>query len=331
VVASHAFLAAALEQMVPLSREIGISFARQLTDIVSAWQASWSPTDPDTCFSRWATLAAGLKMPFAGADNGVWAALPEGRWDEAPILAAGGFRMAEGNVDLVEPWSQGMKRLAQREPFPADRQSFFFRPVELLGVATGAAAVRDLTPEFATWIAELLSRGEERIAEDTLSRALAALARRAVCGDAGWIAVDAGTSLLEAAFFVWAATAFPEVSWCRVPRHDLELDLVRQAAVSTVDVRNAASAGIAWLGLRLAVSRVVDATIASAAAGDVVERVVSICRRFPLLTRELRRRHGDRPPLLVTDEYEPGHPATPACTLAWTSYLARSAWSSRQR
>lgn len=290
--------------MVSLSQAVGTSFARQLDEIAATWQHAWSPTDPDACFSRWATSAAGLTVPFPMVDGGAWGALPDGRWDEAPILAAAGFRIAERNVELVDTWTKGMGRLVQRDPFPVDRQSFFFRPVELLGVALGAAAVRDTTPHYANWIDDVLQRGEERMADDIFSRALGALARHAVSGDARWTAVGGDLPLFEVAFLLWAAAAFPGIAWSRVDHRDLEVELVRQVAVAGIDVRDAASAAIAWAGVRLAVSRVVDATIATAAAGDVVAGIVSICRRFPLVVRELRRRHSDRSPLLVSDEYD---------------------------
>jgi hypothetical protein len=54
-----------------------------------------------------------------------------------------------------------MYRLMTRDPVPADRNSFFFRPVELLGLAVGGRALagKDETP--LRWLRDLLdSRGD---------------------------------------------------------------------------------------------------------------------------------------------------------------------------
>jgi hypothetical protein len=49
-----------------------------------------------------------------------------------------------------------MRRLMARDPVPADRNSFFFRPVELLGLAAGASTLADKDEAPARWLHGLL-------------------------------------------------------------------------------------------------------------------------------------------------------------------------------
>ena len=75
-------------------------------------------------------------------------------------------------------WLDGMRRLMTRDPVPADRNSFFFRPVELLGLAAGQPGCRrqrrraDPAGSAACWraIGDLLA-GSRRV--DAARRALA--------------------------------------------------------------------------------------------------------------------------------------------------------------
>ena len=64
-------------------------------------------------------------------------------FDQAPALASAGFLLSQWGapVDdaLVAGWIAGLRRLAGRKAFTLDRQSFAYRPYEVLGIAVGAA------------------------------------------------------------------------------------------------------------------------------------------------------------------------------------------------
>lgn len=69
-----------------------------------------------------------IKIPF-----------PEGPLDTAPLIAAAGYSMCATtpNPEQSGRWQRAMERIAKREPFPRDRQTFAFRPAELVGIALG--------------------------------------------------------------------------------------------------------------------------------------------------------------------------------------------------
>src|SRR5690606_36418651 len=59
--------------------------------------------------------------------------------------------------EMAARWAAAMNRLARRDPFPSDRQTFAFRFFELVGIAAGAAA----TDIERDWVQDVLRRMEE--------------------------------------------------------------------------------------------------------------------------------------------------------------------------
>ncbi len=83
---------------------------------------------------------------------------PTGPLDAAPAAAAAGFAMtvAEPQPEELSRWREGMKRLLSREPFPRDRQTFAYRPTELVGLAVGISIAESRSSASATWIRSVI-------------------------------------------------------------------------------------------------------------------------------------------------------------------------------
>lgn len=83
---------------------------------------------------------------------------PVGPLDAAPAAAAAGFAMAvaEAQPEELSRWREGMKRLVKREPFPRDRQTFAYRPTELVGLAVGISIAEGRSSASAAWIRSVL-------------------------------------------------------------------------------------------------------------------------------------------------------------------------------
>jgi hypothetical protein len=243
-------------------------------------------------------------MPFLPVDADGLDAIHSSRWFEAPILAAGGYEIALGRSQFVTRWVAGTERLMQRDPFPTDRQSFFFRPLELLGLALGSEAVRQQDSSRSRWIEDVVKRGEHLLGDDAWTALVMARVRLAIGESPNWQVKTAPATSMDLATLLWATAALPDVPWLRADLADAEREFIRHVSVGELVIDNAARAGIAWISLRIAVAHVVDATIASITIGDVVQGISGICRRFPLFVQELRSRHSNRPALEVADEYD---------------------------
>jgi hypothetical protein len=86
------------------------------------------------------------------------AEFPVGPLDAAPPAAAAGFAMVfvEPQSEELSRWRAGMKRLVKREPFPRDRQTFAYRPTELVGLAIGIAKAESRSGEITAWIRSVI-------------------------------------------------------------------------------------------------------------------------------------------------------------------------------
>jgi len=87
------------------------------------------------------------------------------RLSEAPVLASYGFLLGLEDLPfgqtVVDQWDEGMRRIVDRDAFPADRASFVFRPLELLGLALGCTH-KTINAESITWLKGVLQRAEEK-------------------------------------------------------------------------------------------------------------------------------------------------------------------------
>lgn len=219
-----------------------------------------------------------------------------------PELAAYGFAATRASADLRTDWIEGLDHLRGREIFPADRQSFIFNPVEVLGIASGIASFEspDLQRE---WYVETLKRA---LSEDRLVTAISKLAVAAALhlisaptskhGDDSEMDLEAlSTSELALATAIELAYRPPGF-----PKGDsLQEALVARFLRGSVRISDAMEAVTA----SIVAHRISERPIARGAANPV-ELVVSHCRRFPLFARQLGTRQRGRAPLTIQDEYD---------------------------
>ena len=87
-------------------------------------------------------------------------ALVTDRLKETPMLATAGYQYANPAFSRPsaydEEWARHFKRLAQRQAFPIDRESYFYRPLDLLGICLGAHTCTGLTPDYSRWLQAIL-------------------------------------------------------------------------------------------------------------------------------------------------------------------------------
>src|SRR6185295_11771929 len=82
--------------------------------------------------------------------------LVTGRLDETPILAAAGYQYVNlrfpRSPQYDEEWAHHFKRLSQRQAFPIDRESYFYRPLDLLGICIGAQSCPAIVDHDRQWL-----------------------------------------------------------------------------------------------------------------------------------------------------------------------------------
>lgn len=279
-----------------------------------AADAQWP--DPEAAFSAHVRASgASAADEFAALAAEAAAESGNGRWSQAPVLAAAGYVLGAGvgSHGLIEHWNDGVARLAERDPFPADRTSFFYRPVELFGLAVGARATGG---PFATWLCGVVADGERRVPGDVWHRTLGAAAA-ATLGRPWSLTVAPAeleaAGLDEFALLRWLLDADPattdQLIGERAERAELDQVLIRHALLDRVDAADTARAAVIARALRGAVEDLLESAHAARwqltrNERDAAELIVHLCRRFPRYVRQLSERHGGRAALAIADEYD---------------------------
>ncbi|HUZ51782.1 MAG TPA: hypothetical protein VMU94_04565 [Streptosporangiaceae bacterium] len=258
--------------------------------------------------SRWCFARSGKTAFFAAPGP---AQADTARIDEAPILAALGYHLATDAASagaLANPWCAGAARLSERDPFPLDRMSFFFRPIELLGLAVGAAAISDQDPQARQWLAQLISAGGEKLAATPWAAILAFQAAAVLGQPAARIDLPRPGDLSAAdlaALCQLIADAIPAVSAAGI---DTQLPVAQRTLLEHIAIDGIGQPDVAEAAvLHLALTEALQAQFAATpvtAPDQALSLVTEICRGFPAAARRLTHRHAGRPGLAIRDEYD---------------------------
>lgn len=142
--------------MVPMNLAVSNSFGAELSRIGTALKES----------AVWPSPATGLAVQLLSicdcqeqiANLLGFTPFPDGPLDTAPAAATAGFSMAviDPQTEQLSRWREGLMRLMKCEPFPRDRQTFAYRPTELVGLAVGITKTEGRTSAHASWIRKII-------------------------------------------------------------------------------------------------------------------------------------------------------------------------------
>ncbi len=281
---------------------VAISATAALLDAATArLRLSTRWPDPVSAFAYRMFAASGLPPPsfasfcIAGPSASALRITPE--------IAGYGYLFDQLDDDGQQVWRDAIDHLRGREIYPPDRQTFAFNPVEILGVAAGLSKL-PLDDDRRSWLVDAIRRGFAGSHFRTPMSAFGARVAVAVLDpDALKYIPDSlidypalsTTELLLAAGIDLAFRALAPLQ-----RDTLESEILSRTLTLEVAVNDAAEAAAAYI---LAL-RIRDRTLAPKALMDDLEKVLILCRRFPLLSDTLRRRYAGRSAFEVTDEYD---------------------------
>lgn len=296
------------------------SLGRELDYLASRISEAWAWTSPEINFARFVFHSTQMPLPVTPVDPAPDFAQIN-RFDQAPVLAAIGYELAineDAGEKLRNAWAEGFARLASRNPFPADRASFFYRPVELLGVAVGVAHCPQVSESDARWLREVMVTGESKFAgDDTRGFYLGAYAAHVVAHE--WrskpkkqMESPSAFAIEELAVLKWlcvADRAFSEGQELTLRERDISAALLEKALLRPEDMQDAARAAVLYVSLKRSINEVLASSVEQTwqvgrDAVDSVSLVSMLCRRFPLYARQLTVRHNNRETVAVKDEYD---------------------------
>jgi hypothetical protein len=293
--------------VVPLEGDsLARSFSAQLAELHHGIRESWRPESPEAGFAEWAAEQGGTRWDLDMPPVTV-AKIPTQRWCEAPILAAIGYRLSNPGIaeESTGQWIDGMRRLMNRDPVPADRNSFFFRPVELLGLAAGASTLADKNDGPVRWLRDLLETRRSRSPQSGIwNIVLEALAVRSLGLSLEIASRQDPRTASDIAVLLWLHCIDEGLAAAITPhdRASLSQRLLELASTTRLQTRDLSEHAVVSIALQRAVAAAVgDLKLGGARPADFV---VGLCRRFPLLVTELGARHGNRPPIQIADEYD---------------------------
>lgn len=290
---------------------IATSIATELNYYADVVKREWTWPSPTAGFASWLFSRHGLPVFFTQPDIAPPTGLNDGRINEAPVLAAHGYSLAmadEPDQDIIEAWSAAATRLAARDPLPGDRASFFFRPIELLGLALGAAAVAEHDPKPRQWLREVLRDGASRLGTDARSVALTTCTAAILGSSAGTVRIrpSSDSSTIDLAFLWLAALLAPDAARAAGPdksADELESQLLHRITQGRETNADAAEAAVVYA----AATSAVRTGLARPGYGRpaALRTIEDVLRRFPATVRELAKRHNNRPSLVdIKDEYD---------------------------
>jgi hypothetical protein len=266
---------------------------------------------PAAGLASWAFNQVGAPTFFKRPPENIDGVLA-GRLGEGPVLACCGYLLAHPaapgtETALAESWVQGIDLLSSRQSLPSDRQSFFFRPVELLGIALGAAAVEAQHPQPSRWLRHLIEQGSDRLGTTPWHRTLETFARAELhCTPRGRFNLSEEMTASEIAGLWLLAGTRPETAadtGVNESCEQIETRILRQVLLSETAELDVAEAAVLHCAISAAVNKRLpheDPTPENA-----LNTLVQIMRRFPKIVRELSNRQRSRPNLVrIHDEYD---------------------------
>ena len=224
---------------------------------------------------------------------------------------------------MQDDWKTSLGANLTRDLFPIDRQSFTYRPVEVLGLAVGVNALIGQHDRLRSDFADVVRQCRERgctdatsswmywLAESTLSTATPSPPR-----------IDENNLPINVAALIYWIVSGPELRSSVDPDLMLALEdmLLTQSATRGIAIRDLPNASVTLASLEVSVqrrlqSRLDETTIVPSTTNDAIELVKRISENFPLFARQLLRRRKDvkvrgkkdkqsRPTVVMNDEYD---------------------------
>jgi hypothetical protein len=239
------------------------------------------------------------------------------RLDETPILSSAGYQYARSDfarpAGYDEEWARQFRRLAQRQAFPIDRESYFYRPLDLLGICVGARSCPALTGEDRRWLQKVLTEGAPRLSEHSRAQLLGAVAAWHI--GVRWtihsmLQLDElSLATLSLLYWIINQNELATEIGVTISSEVLATAMLHRAFTVQNQYDDLADAGLIRYATQSVVDRAIQAHVTAAWQTPLnhtaaVELVRRICDRFSIVARTLTQRHEKRATITISDEYD---------------------------
>lgn len=239
------------------------------------------------------------------------------RLDETPILAAAGYQYVNPrftrDTRYEAEWASKFKRLSQKQAFPIDRESYFYRPLDLLGICIGAQSCPAIADSDRQWLKTILETGATKLAEHSRAYYLGAAAANHL--GVTWTARSTprlrDLSLADLGLLYWITNQkdLAAAIGLNLDQPELASAILQTALLHNNHCDDLADAGLILYAIENVVERTIKASIEekwqaprNTQAAAALIRV--ICERFTIMANSLTKRHDNRDTITMTDEYD---------------------------
>lgn len=295
-----------------MTSPIATSLGRQAAALESYLRSEHRAGTPEGLFALHVYDSVGESGPVS--DWGALPAVEELRQGHAPVLAAASYaftrQKAPPSPAHVAAWEDGVRRLAGRNAFPMDRQTFAFRPTEAYGLALGVTRLLPAGHELRVWLQGVFGRLDRESGDNPTDRPLNAAAAAAL--GVAWLlrteADDAAPEELALRRWLLQSRA-PANSETGKAIGCIDDKLLRAAVLAELCPADVAKAALLHQALRRAVQERLESSIEATwlirqDSADATAVIVNLCRRFPLFAKQVQKRHDNRRTITFKDEYD---------------------------
>ena len=284
------------------SSSVASSYGKQLLELEHQIRSQWSWPSPESGFALHVFHAARLGCPVQIED--LWSGVEPPTY--AQTLAATGYALSVSPEQGVHSrsWGTGLDRLTGRDAFPADRQSFAFRPLEVLGITLGAASCEHASSDGKEWLRRVITRLARDGNTDAWSIGLYGAAASVLGVPWKELSTDFSDSPPHVlALFKWLVAAYEKAAFLEPLRKrlsDLDKMLLLACALGDPIGLDVGQAAVLSYALRRTVSERIESEISHSwqvnrETTDALTIVTNLCRRFHLFAKQLQVRRKDVP------------------------------------
>lgn len=286
-------------------RPIATAYAELLSELGTRLANEFVWPSPEGGFATFVYHRSGEIGPVPSPEALQWPV--EDKIQHAPSIAAAGYLLGCGHgASIRSAWIAAADRLSGREAFPSDRQSFAYRPLELLGIALGVASCAVDRPELVSWLKSVLTRSCKEHEHEPWAAGLQ-VAAEIVLG----IRSPAQPSLTEDASVEalavrrWSSIYLTGMRGIR----EIDVALLKGAVFRVLRNIDVARAAVLHQSLREVVTSVLESAVerhwqVGRIRRDAEALVTTLCQRFHQFAQQLLNRHDDRPTIRIIDEYD---------------------------
>ena len=299
--------------MVPMISPLVKSFSYQLNYLAEYIRENHSVQSPDSAFTVYIFDCTSSNVPdFLSNSITIHNYIDDftdiNKLSQAPILSVLGYKIASSESipqEVSQGWKEGFRRLSKRQVFPADRNTFFYRPIELLGIVLGAMNLSGMRHEDLNWLKETVLNGENKLEKDELWTFILSFYASNILG-VNWkpsslpFLEDVNTD--DLALIKWLYYANPALAkHFGLTEHDknkINKILLERCLTTPLVAQDVSQSAILYFAIKTSVldffqHNCDQYSLENKTIKSSLELVVAISERFHLVTKHIQEQHCD--------------------------------------